>query len=344
MTDKKRVLVIDDTLANIKVLNELLRDQYQVSVATNGPDGLDIANSANKPGLILLDIMMPDMVGCEVIKNLKANPKTENIPVLFITAKGEVEDEAFGLSLGAVDYLRKPINPPIVKARVKSHMNLHIYQEHLEELVIARTEQLRMGYIDTVHRLALSTEYKDEETGAHIRRISYYTEEIARQLGMDKTFIETIFYASPMHDVGKVAVPNSILLKKGPLNDEEWDIIKSHSEIGAKILEGSVSPLLEMAVDIARCHHERWDGGGYPKGLKGDAIPLTARIMNISDQYDALRCKRPYKAAFDHEKTVSIITKGDGRTMPEHFDPEILRAFKQSLPKFNEIFETHKDD
>ncbi len=344
MTDKKRVLVIDDTLANIKVLNELLRDQYHVSVATNGPDGLDLANSENRPGLILLDIMMPDMDGYEVIKKLKSNPKTKNIPVLFITAKSEVKDETFGLSLGAVDYLRKPISPPIVMARVKSHMNLHLYQEHLEELVKDRTEQLRNGYIDTVHRLALATEYKDEETGAHIRRISYYTEEIANKLGMDKNFSETIFHASPMHDIGKVAIPNSILLKQGPLDDEEWETLKSHAEIGAKILEGSDSPLLEMAVDIAWYHHERWDGSGYPKGLKGDAIPLTARIMNISDQYDALRSKRPYKPTYDHKKTVSIITKGDGRTKPEHFDPEILRAFEQSLPVLNEIFETHKDD
>ncbi len=344
MMDKQRILVVDDTPANIKVLNELLRDQYHVSVATSGPGGLDIAASENRPALILLDIMMPDMDGYEVIKKLKENPKTEKIPVLFITAKGEVEDETYGLSLGAVDYIRKPISPPIVKARVNAHMSLHLYQENLEELVAARTKQLRNGYIDTVHRLTLASEYKDEDTGSHIRRISYYTKELAQRLGMDSTFAETIFYASPMHDIGKVAIPDSVLLKKGSLDDEEWAIMKTHAEIGAKVLEGSDSPFLEMAVDIAGCHHERWDGKGYPKGLKGEDIPLTARIMNISDQYDALRSIRPYKPAFDHEKTVSIITKGDGRTMPDHFDPAVLRAFEQSLSVFNDIFESHKDD
>ena len=344
MIDKQRILVVDDTPANIKVLNELLRDQYHVSVATSGPKGLEIAASENMPDLILLDIMMPDMDGYEVIKKLKENPKTEKIPVLFITAKGEVEDETLGLSLGAVDYIRKPISPPIVKARVKTHMSLHLYQENLEDLVAARTEQLRNGYVDTVHRLTLASEYKDEDTGLHIRRVSFYTQELAKRLGMDSTFVETIFYASPMHDIGKVAIPDSVLLKQGPLNDEEWATMKTHAEIGAKILEGSDSPFLEMAVDIAGCHHERWDGKGYPKGLKGEEIPLTARIMNISDQYDALRSIRPYKPAFDHEKTISIITKGDGRTMPDHFDPDVLRAFEQSLSVFNEIFESHKDD
>lgn len=344
MTDKQRILIVDDTPFNIKVLNELLRDQYHVSVATNGPDALKLVVSKNKPDLILLDILMPDMDGYEVIKRLKRNPETENIPVLFITAKSEVVDEAIGLYLGAVDYLTKPINPPIVKARIKAHMNLHLYQENLEKVVDARTKQLRNGYIDTVHRLTLASEYKDEETGSHIRRVSFYTKELAQRLWIHSTFAETIFYASPMHDIGKVAIPDSVLLKQGPLNDEEWVTMKTHAEIGAKILEGSDSPFLEMAVDIARGHHERWDGKGYPKGLKGSKIPLTARIMNISDQYDAIRSKRPYKPAFDHEKTVSIITKGDGRTMPDHFDPDVLRAFEQSQSVFNEIFESNKND
>lgn len=344
MKEKQRVLIIDDTPANIKVLNELLRGQYRVNVATNGLAGLEIASSDIRPDLILLDIMMPDMDGYEVIRKLKDNPKTENIPVLFITAKGEVEDETFGLSLGAVDYLRKPISPPIVKARVKAHMNLHLYQENLEELVKERTKQLKNGYVETVHRLTLASEYKDEDTGSHIRRISFYTKELAQRLGMDSSFTETIFYASPMHDIGKVAIPDSVLLKKGPLSEEEWEIMKTHADMGAKILEGSESPFLIMAVDIARFHHERWDGTGYPMGLKGEETPLTARIMNISDQYDALRSKRPYKPAFDHGKTKSIILSGDGKTMPGHFDPAVLRAFEQSLDLFNEIFESYNDD
>ena len=200
-----------------------------------------------------------------------------------------------------------------------------------------------VGYIDTVYRLTLASEYKDEETGAHIKRISYYTRELSQQMGMDGDFCDSIFYASPMHDIGKIAILDSILLKNGPLGDAEWKTMKTHAEIGAKILEGSESPLLQMAVDIAKCHHERWDGSGYPRGLRGEESPITSRIMNIADQYDALRSKRPYKPSFDHEKAVSIITKGDGRTMPYHFDPEILSAFKKSVNIFADIFEAQKD-
>jgi putative two-component system response regulator len=343
MIDKQRILVVDDTPVNIKVLNDLLRSQYHISMATNGPDALDIAESENRPDLILLDIMMPEMDGYEVCKKLKSNSETKNIPVLFVTAMGDVDDETLGLSLGAVDYITKPISPPIVQARVQTHMNLHLHQESLEALVAKRTRQLKIGYADTVHRLTLASEFKDEDTGAHIKRISFYTRELANRMGMDHTFAENIFYASPMHDIGKVAIPDAVLLKQGPLDDAEWATMKAHSEIGARILKGSDSPYLKMAVDIAYSHHERWDGRGYPKGLSKEDIPLTARLMNITDQYDALRSKRPYKPAFDHEKTVSIITKGDGRTLPDHFDPEVLLAFKKSLNIFNDIFETHKD-
>ncbi len=342
--EKQRILVVDDTPTNIKVLNDLLKDHYQISVATNGPDALDLANSDSKPDLILLDIMMPEMDGYQVIQRLKQDPATQKIPVLFITAKGEVGDETKGLAMGAVDYITKPISPPIVKARIANHMNLHIYQENLEAVVEQRTKQLTDGYIDTIRRLTKASEYKDEETGAHIKRISYYTRELSKEMGMDHGFVDSIFYASPMHDIGKVAIPDAVLLKEGPLNDDEWATMKTHAPIGGKILKGSESPYLKMAEDVATFHHERFDGNGYPKGLKGEAIPLTALIMNITDQYDALRSKRPYKPAFSHDKTVSIITKGDGRTMPDHFDPTVLSAFKKSMDIFNDIFETHKDE
>jgi len=340
---KGRILIVDDTPANIKILSNLLQADYDISGATSGAVALELASSEQAPDLILLDIMMPEMDGYDVCRQLKKNKNTEKIPVLFVTAMNEIEDETLGLSLGAVDYITKPINPPIVKARVDSHMKLYRYREHLEDIVVQRTSQLRKGYIDTIHRLTLASEYKDEDTGSHIKRISYYTKELALQMGMDSQFAETIFYASPMHDIGKVGIPDSVLLKPGPLDESEWKIMKTHTQIGASILEGSVSPYLTMAVDIAAYHHERWDGKGYPKGLKKEQIPLTARIMNISDQYDALRSKRPYKPAFDHKKTIGIITRGDGRTMPEHFDPEVLFAFEKILDIFNDIFTTHAD-
>jgi len=292
--------------------------------------------------LILLDVVMPEMDGYEVCKILKSCKSTKNIPILFITAMDGKQDEAKGLELGAIDYIPKPINPPIVISRIRNQMNLHFHQVHLEELVVQRTSQLRQGYIDTVNRLTLASEYKDEETGAHIKRISFYTKEIAQQLGMDQEFCDAIFYASPMHDIGKVAIPDAVLLKQGPLDDEEWQVMKTHATIGAKILEKSESPLLQVAFDIAGCHHERWDGKGYPRGLKGDEIPLVARIMNIADQFDALRSKRPYKPGFDQKKTISIITEGDGRTMPDHFDPDVHAAFIKITDVFADIFEAHR--
>ena len=344
MSKKQRILIVDDAPINIRLLKELFKNEYEVDVATNGTEALELAYGEDQPDLILLDIMMPEMDGYEVCRRLKQDTRTKHIPVLFITAKGEEGDETKGLNLGAVDYITKPISPAKVISRVRTHMNLHIYQERLEEIVAERTKQLRKGYIDTIHRLVLASEFKDEETGAHIKRISYYTNVLAQQLGMDNKFCEAIFYASPMHDIGKVAIPDAVLLKQGPLDEDEWQIMKTHAAIGAKILEGSDSPYLQMAMDIAGAHHERWDGSGYPHGIAGEAIPLTARIMNIADQYDALRSKRPYKPAIDHRKSISIISQGDGRTMPEHFDPEVLAAFRKITDEFHDIYNTHKDE
>lgn len=347
---KKRILIVDDEERNVKLLVGIMRAEgYDYDSAGNGIEAIAKVKSY-QPDLIYLDIMMPEMDGLEACRRLKAEPESRMIPIVIVTSLADPESRLQGIEAGANDFLTKPIDISEVLARTRNLLKVkefHDFQENhkriLEQQVAERTEQLRSGYIDTIIRLTLASEYKDEDTGSHIKRISYYTKELAQLLGQDKEFCDTIFYASPMHDIGKVAIPDAIMLKKGPLDDDEWAVMKTHPTVGAKILENSASPYLRMAVDIAQSHHERWDGKGYPQGLQGEEIPLTARIMNITDQYDALRSRRPYKPAFDHAKTVSIITEGDGRTIPEHFDPKVLAAFKKSAAVFADIFASYQD-
>ncbi|MDP3275042.1 MAG: two-component system response regulator [Deltaproteobacteria bacterium] len=347
-TQSPIILVVDDTPDNLLMMSDLLADQYKVKVANCGERALQIARSASPPDLILLDIMMPEMDGYEVCRQLQRDPKTAKIPVIFLTARSEVEDEERGLELGAVDYITKPISPPIVMARVKSQLALkavadflHDKNKFLELEVARRTHEVLEGSLETIFTMTRAAEHKDEDTGAHVQRISHYSRDLARLLGQEKEFVDRIFFASPMHDIGKIGIPDVILLKPGALTPDEWTIMKGHAAIGAKILGDSKSPHLQMGAEIAQNHHERWDGGGYPNGKQGEAIPLAARIMNICDVYDALRSKRPYKPAFDHQKAVDIITRGDGRTQPEHFDPDVLAAFKDSHALFRDTFEAH---
>ncbi len=322
---KPTVLIVDDTPDNITVLHSILTD-YNVKAATNGIKALDIA-SRFKPDIILLDVMMPNMDGYTVCKKLKLDVNTRNIPVIFITAMDEVADETLGFELGAVDYITKPVSPPIVKARVRTHLRLYDQNRALEDLVRERTEELNESRLEIIRQLGRAAEYKDNETGLHVIRISHYCRIIASVAGMSDADVDLIFNASPMHDIGKIGIPDHILCKPGSLNAEERKIIEQHPEIGARIIGNHDAPLLNSARTIALTHHEKWDGTGYPKGLKGEEIPLVGRIVAIADVFDALVSVRPYKKAWSFENAVAYIEKEAGT----YFDPTLVAIFKEQL-------------
>jgi putative two-component system response regulator len=361
----KTILLADDEPGIMLLLKTLCQGMgYRTIEASNGLEAVE-KTVRFLPDLAIMDGAMPVKSGFEATRELKSNILTEYIPIIMLTGLQTREDRLKGISAGANDFLTKPVDAEELALRVRNNLKIKEYHDFLknhagilEEQVRKRTMELHRtldelikandlvtrGYIDTIFRLAVVSEYKDEDTGRHIRRISYYSKELASTLGMDADFTEGIFHASIMHDIGKVGIPDSILLKPGALSPEEWETMESHTVRGARILSGSDSPYLKMAEAIARSHHERWDGSGYPSGLSGEAIPLAARITNIADQYDALRTLRPYKPAFPHSETVRIITEGDGRTMPRHFDPRILRVFSASAGRFEEIYEEKKDE
>ena len=344
------ILVVDDDVLNLKVLDSLLQAAgHHTVLATNGPEALQSV-AESPPDLILLDVMMPVMDGFEVAAWLKQNDSSKTIPIIMVTALDDRASRIRGLEVGAEDFLSKPIDRTELTMRVRNLLKLKDYSDllsnynrKLETRVAERTEQLASSHRETIFTMTRAAEYKDEETGAHVRRISHYTVELAAHLGLDAEFRDTIHYASPMHDVGKIGIPDHILGKPGGFTPPEWELMKTHSALGGKLLAGAASPYLQMGAQIALGHHERWDGGGYPLGIKGEAIPLSARIMNICDQYDALRSKRPYKPAFTHERAFEIITVGDGRTMPAHFDPALLGAYVECADRFNDIYQQHSD-
>jgi len=341
------VLVVDDDESMGTLLQlQMERDGYRAITAEGGSSALDKA-AAEPPDLVLLDAEMPGMDGFQVAEALKSSARTRTVPIIMVTALDNHESKLRALKAGVQEFLTKPVDRNEVSLRVQNVLMLKQYSNFLadqnrllEQRVQERSRQVLNSYRETIATLCRAATYKDEETGGHVRRISYYTEEIALALGMNEGFCETIHYASPMHDIGKIAIPDAILRKPGVLSPAEWDIMKSHTTLGAQLIGGGDSPYLQMGAEIALNHHERWDGGGYPAGLKGEVIPISARIMNICDQYDALRSERPYKRALSHDSAVEIITVGDGRTMPSHFDPDVLSAFKRCTNRFRTIFET----
>ena len=348
---RARMLVVDDEEMNRRLLVAILEAEgYAVVEAPDGERAIDLA-LADPPDLVLLDIMMPGMDGYEVAERLKAVERTKMAPIIMVTARDDRESRLRGLEAGAEEFVTKPVDRNELRVRVRNLLKLKEYGDFLanhnrilDGQVKERTRQLVASFRETIGTMTRAASYKDEETGAHVARISFYTVEIAQELGLDEEFRDTIHYASPMHDVGKIAIPDAILGKPGKFEPHEWEIMKTHAGLGAKLLRGSNSPYLAMGAEIAAGHHERWDSGGYPLGLRGEAIPLSARIMNICDQYDALRSKRPYKPAFTHERALEIITVGDGRTLPSHFDPAVLATFRRCVGRFREIFEAHRDD
>ncbi|MCL2912486.1 two-component system response regulator [Shewanella corallii] len=330
--NKASVLVVDDTPANIDILVGILGDSYALKVAIDGPRALAIARKSS-PDIILLDVMMPGMSGYEVCEQLKQDPMTAHIPVIFVTALSEVTDETKGFELGAVDYITKPVSAPLVQARVRTHLALYDQKRLLEQQVKERTAELERTRFEIIRRLGRAAEYKDNETGLHVVRMSHYARLLAKQAGLPEAFCELLYNAAPMHDIGKIGTPDAVLKKPGKLDDEEWLVMREHVVIGAEIIGEHSDPLLTMARTIALTHHEKWDGSGYPNGLVGEAIPLEGRLVAIADVFDALTSVRPYKTAWTPQQAMEMLKEQSGT----HFDPDLVEHFEAILPEVERI-------
>jgi putative two-component system response regulator len=337
--DKEIILVVDDAPENIDVLSSVLRSEFKVKAALNGERALKIANGEPRPDMILLDIMMPGMNGYQVCQQLKSNPATASIPVIFITAKAHEEDEKLGLELGAVDYITKPINPSIVLARVHTHLALYDQNRELEKKVQDRTAELHETRLEIIRHLGRAAEFKDNETGLHVVRMSHFTRLIAEAIEGEGSWSDLVFNAAPMHDIGKIGIPDNILLKPGKLDDAEWRLMRQHPQIGADIIGEHHSDLLRLSREIALAHHEKWDGSGYPGGLMHKDIPLAGRVVAIADVFDALTTKRPYKEAWSVEDAVKYIDENAG----SHFDPELVPLFHKVMPEILAIREMYAE-
>lgn len=333
------ILVVDDTPSNISVLMEILRGDYRILAATNGEQALKIARSEPPPDLILLDVMMPGMSGHEVCERLKSESSTRKIPVIFVTAMNQVEDEAKGFALGAVDYIAKPVSPPIVKARVKTHLALYDQNRELDRLVRERTAELHHTRLEIIKRLGRAGEFRDNETGMHVIRVAHYCRLLGQAVRMNEEDVELLFNAAPMHDIGKIGVRDNVLLKPGKLDDDELKLMRQHVPFGGEIIGDHPDGLLSMAKLIALTHHEKWDGTGYHRGLKGEQIPLVGRITAVSDVFDALTSVRPYKKAWSVEEAVALLKREAGTS----FDPELVEQFVAILPQIVAIREKYSD-
>ncbi len=358
--DKPVILVVDDAPQNLALMDDLLSDDYAVKVAPNGMRALKIAGTAPRPDLILLDIMMPDMDGYEVCRQLKDAVDTRDIPVIFLTARGQVADEQRGFDVGAVDYITKPISAPIVLARVRTHLTLRAasifladQNAYLERELKKRTEETRMVEEATVLALTSLAETRDNETGNHILRTQRYVRALAESLREHPRFahylcdetIALLYKSAPLHDIGKVGIPDRILLKPGRLDADEFEIMKTHAALGYAAIQRAVErvgrrvPFFQIAGEIALSHQEKWDGSGYPQGLVGESIPISARLMALADVYDALISKRAYKEAFSHASALEIILEGKG----SHFDPDLVDAFISIQTECLEIATQYSD-
>ncbi len=354
MNPRPKILIVDDQPDNIHVLLGLLKDSYTLVAAGDGPHALNLLKKKPLPDLILLDIMMPEMNGYEVCEQIRADPATRDIPVIFVTAMNEDQNEAQGLALGAVDYVLKPFKPELLKARIHNHLELKAHRDNLETLVAQRTEELLLTRDVTIQTMAVLAETRDNETGGHIQRTQHYVRVLAEYLKenspeykalLTDEYVELLFKSAPLHDIGKIGVPDAILLKPGKLTFEEFEEMKKHTIYGrdaimkAESMLGSENSFLSLAREVAYTHHEKWDGSGYPRALSGKDIPLSGRLMALADVFDALISTRVYKPPFPLPKVHAIILEGRGR----HFDPELVDAFEKKAETFRQIGITYAD-
>jgi putative two-component system response regulator len=353
LKNKPVILIVDDQPQNIELLEaHLVPLGYEIITAASGEQALGRL-SGNQIDLILLDVMMPGMDGFEVTRRIRQDMALRMIPIILVTALRETQDRVKGIDAGCDDFISKPIDKMELLARVHSLLKvkayndlLNNYRKELESEVAERTaelkgalEKVKAGSLETIYRLCLAAEYKDEVTGAHIKRISRYCASVARRMGLNPKIVEAILYASPMHDVGKIGIPDMILMKSSKLNPSEWEIMKQHTVIGAKILQGSDSEFIRLGETIALCHHEKWDGSGYPNSLKGIEIPIAGRITAAADVFDALTTKRPYQEPLSVEAALIFLYEGIG----SHFDPEVVEAFLALPDEILAIKELFKD-